>query len=68
VNLPAGRPTDKEENMIRRLSWLLLLTPLTVAAADDTLWKATPLTPPEAFTKGIEGPATDAQGNIFAVN
>lgn len=45
--------------------FLLAAAPLT---AQDELWKATPLTQPGEFTPGIEGPATDAQGNIFAVN
>ncbi|MCA9061409.1 MAG: SMP-30/gluconolactonase/LRE family protein [Planctomycetaceae bacterium] len=32
------------------------------------LWTPTPLTPAGDFTDGIEGPACDAQGNIYAVN
>jgi gluconolactonase len=32
------------------------------------LWKATPLTAEKGFTAGIEGPATDRDGNIYAVN
>ena len=39
----------------------------SVAAAEE-LFKATPLTKPGEFTKGIEGPACDKAGNIFAVN
>jgi sugar lactone lactonase YvrE len=34
----------------------------------DELFKATPLTEKDGFTPGIEGPACDAQGNIYAVN
>jgi sugar lactone lactonase YvrE len=34
----------------------------------DALYTATPLTVTNAFTSGIEGPACDAAGNIFAVN
>lgn len=34
----------------------------------EPLWTARPLTQPNAFTPGIEGPACDAAGNIFAVN
>jgi sugar lactone lactonase YvrE len=43
---------------------------LTIAAAEKTeaLFVATPLTEEGAFTEGIEGPACDAQGNIYAVN
>src|SRR5690242_10244516 len=37
------------------------------AAAED-LFLAAPLTPEKSFTEGIEGPACDAQGNIYAVN
>src|SRR6266516_3102707 len=32
------------------------------------LFAATPLTEDRAFTAGIEGPACDREGNIFAVN
>ena len=38
------------------------------AAPDDRLFVATPLTPEGSFTEGIEGPACDRQGNIYAVN
>src|SRR6266550_4129721 len=38
------------------------------AANTETLFVATPLTRENAFTEGIEGPACDAQGNIYAVN
>ena len=34
----------------------------------EELFKATPLTKPGEFTKGIEGPACDKAGNVFAVN
>ena len=34
----------------------------------ESLYTATPLTATNAFTSGIEGPACDAAGNIFAVN
>lgn len=47
---------------------LLLLTVTSLIRADETLWMASPLTAEGEFTKGIEGPATDAQGNIFVVN
>ncbi|WFR81049.1 SMP-30/gluconolactonase/LRE family protein [Janthinobacterium rivuli] len=36
--------------------------------AHETLFLATTLTPAHSFTKGIEGPAVDADGNIYAVN
>ena len=34
----------------------------------DPLYTATPLTATNAFTAGIEGPACDFSGNVFAVN
>lgn len=36
--------------------------------AEEKLFVANPLTDQGAFTEGIEGPACDAQGNIYAVN
>ena len=40
-----------------------------VALADEpTLFVATPLTEEGLFTKGIEGPACDAEGNVYAVS
>ena len=36
--------------------------------AHETLFLATTLTPAHSFTKGVEGPAVDADGNIYAVN
>jgi len=40
----------------------------TLQAAEETLFVARALTAENAFTTGIEGPACDAQGNIYAVN
>ncbi len=39
-----------------------------VQATDEALFVARPLTTENSFTAGIEGPACDAQGNIYAVN
>jgi sugar lactone lactonase YvrE len=36
--------------------------------AADPLWVATPLTPEHSFTKEIEGPAVDRDGNVYAVS
>ncbi|MGV3723185.1 MAG: SMP-30/gluconolactonase/LRE family protein [Actinomycetota bacterium] len=36
--------------------------------AADALWQAKPLTAEKAYTPGIEGPAVDARGNVYAVN
>src|SRR5688572_27217059 len=38
------------------------------AAETAPRFVATPLTEPGSFTKGIEGPACDAHGNVYAVN
>ena len=40
----------------------------SLAKMPDTMFVATPLTPVHSFTEGIEGPAVDARGNIYAVN
>jgi len=37
-------------------------------AKPELLFSARPLTPEGSFTAGIEGPACDAQGNVYAVN
>lgn len=39
----------------------------TVASV-DTVKAATVIVPPKTFTSGVEGPAADASGNIYAVN
>ena len=36
--------------------------------AKEELFVATPLTAPGSFTSGVEGPACDAKGNLYAVN
>lgn len=46
----------------------LFALPVTAAEKTETLFVATPLTEEGGFTEGIEGPACDAQGNIYAVN
>lgn len=37
-------------------------------AVDAPLWEAKALTPAGGFTEGIEGPACDRAGNVYAVN
>lgn len=63
-------------------SWVRSLTLLTAAsvftviisgatkamADDDALFIAKPLTEPRSFTPGIEGPAVDRDGFVYAVN
>ena len=60
-----------------RFAWQLLViaflsfcanSKIIAAANTEVLFVATPLTEEGAFTEGIEGPACDAQGNIYAVN
>ncbi len=39
-----------------------------LAGPSEDLFVAKPLTPTDSFTRGIEGPACDAAGNVYAVN
>lgn len=55
--------------------WVLSISGWTTFAAEtgplsaeSPLYTARPLTAPGAFTPGIEGPACDVEGNIYAVN
>jgi sugar lactone lactonase YvrE len=48
-------------------SFALVVADLPGAFADK-LYVATPVTQPKEFTGGIEGPATDREGNVYAVN
>ena len=48
--------------------WLTFALRGVAAEEEQGLFVATPLTEPGSFTSGIEGPACDAQGNIYAVN
>ena len=47
---------------------LALSGPVRTGAAEEPLFVAKPLTQPGEFTEGIEGPACDREGNIYAVN
>ena len=54
---------------MRIASFLLLLAVAPMAfAQDEKLFVAKPLTPEKSFTSGVEGPACDAAGNVYAVN
>jgi sugar lactone lactonase YvrE len=46
----------------------LVAVSLFLGQNDEQLFIAEPLTKPGEFTPGIEGPACDADGNIYAVN
>lgn len=50
------------------LSLLALACSIASAPAAEKLFIATPLTKEGSFTKGIEGPACDRAGSIYAVN
>src|SRR6476660_442900 len=43
-------------------------TSTQASSLKEALFVATPLTADGLFTKGIEGPACDRDGNVFAVN
>ncbi len=47
---------------------LLLFCSFSIADDKDALFKASPLTKEGEFTGGIEGPACDRDGNVYAVN
>lgn len=62
----------KSPRILRASQWLVGLLSLLnfagTALADEKLFVAEPLTQPPEFTKGIEGPACDRAGNVYAVN
>lgn len=60
--------TDRGRVLAALATLFLIVQLATAVTAEEMLWTATPLTKEGAFTKGIEGPATDDQGNIYAVN
>jgi len=45
-----------------------ILALATAGHALEVLWQSTPLTPEKSYTTGIEGPASDSQGAVYAVN
>jgi len=51
-----------------KASLFLALSLFCSVSVAEELFKVTPLTKPGEFTKGIEGPACDKAGNVFAVN
>ena len=54
--------------MKRFIALLVLAGSIAGSQAAEKLFVASPLTKTGAFTKGIEGPACDRAGNIYAVN
>ncbi len=62
---PLNPPLLKKTLLLVFAAGLLVGNPRVSA---ETLFVATPLTPTNSFTEGIEGPNCDQAGNIFAVN
>ena len=54
--------------MTSRVCFGILVFSASLAAAEPRLFKAEPFTQEGAFTEGIEGPACDRDGNVYAVN
>lgn len=54
---------------MRFLPCLILLVLGTCSATgQESLWQTKPYTAEKSFTSGVEGPACDREGNLFAVN
>jgi len=69
IHASLGRtPRRKTRGTVAAFSTALIIAMTTIAAADQPLFVAMPLTEPGSFTGGIEGPACDAEGNLYAVN
>ena len=49
-------------------SLLALAMTSSLPAAEEGLWVAKPFTAEKSFTSGVEGPACDKAGNVYAVN
>jgi gluconolactonase len=54
--------------VVKLTVWPLLLCLGMLPARAEQLFFAAPLTAKNSFTAGIEGPAVDAAGNVYAVN
>jgi len=50
------------------LAFFLIACTIQVPVPAQELWVAEPFTAQESFTAGVEGPAVDAQGNVYAVS
>jgi gluconolactonase len=70
MNERRTREDSMTSNALITVGLLACATASAIVAAEKTeaLFVAVPLTEEGAFTEGIEGPACDAQGNIYAVN
>ena len=47
--------------------FLALIITSQISVAEEPLWQVREHTPKESFTRGIEGPACDKEGNLYAV-
>jgi sugar lactone lactonase YvrE len=59
----SGGPTMRTLRLV-----LVCFASAPLGFSQETLWTASPVTQPGSFTEGIEGPATDKSGNVYAVN
>ena len=50
------------------LSFLILNVSICQVKSNEVLFRSVLLTPPHSFTEGVEGPAVDKEGNVYAVN
>lgn len=53
---------------VNRVPWILFLLCLIAPLAAEDLFVVSSHTKPGLFTRGIEGPACDAEGNLYAVS
>ncbi len=53
---------------VKKLILAVVVVSGSLMCSAETLWEAKPLTQENEFTTGIEGPAVDRAGNIFAVS
>ena len=71
TEFPCLNPTSPRittPSMMNRSFLMLWLISASAAVAAETLFVAKPLTREGEFTPGIEGPAVDRKGRLFAVN
>ena len=52
--------------MTAAYAWTFVFLGLETPQTEEELYAAVPVTPEGAFTEGIEGPACDRGGNVFA--
>ena len=53
---------------MRKLSGFSIIILCLMLASCNSKLSSTDFTPENSFTEGVEGPATDANGNIYAVD